>query len=195
MADAEKKSWMAHLPGILGGSAALLAALTTVYVNLRSAAHESPAAAAPANAAKADTPATTNALPSKVVLRLDRIRVDNDGSFGTTDWTFEVDADGNPLYSLPVKSLDDREGQNLRMIPAGAPASGTLTLSDAASIAVAIKGWKQGLLHGAGAPDVTGQAWLANGMYTVKVEAKSPAAGKAAFVFYFSVTPVAGARK
>ena len=31
----ERKPRLAHLPGILGGSAALIAALTTVYANLR----------------------------------------------------------------------------------------------------------------------------------------------------------------
>lgn len=200
--ETEKKSWMAHLPGIMGGSAALIAALTTVYVNLRSAPHENagaaPVAAAqtPANASAA-APASALARPqsTKMVLRLDRIRTENDGSLGTTDWVFEVDANGNPLYSLPVKSLDDSEGKNLRMIPASASVSSVLEVSNATATAVSVKGWKHGLLGAGGAPDVTGEGWLSSGIDTVTVAAKSAKPDRAGFVFYFSASEPAGASK
>ena len=201
MGEAEKKPWMAHLPGILAGSAALVAAMTTIYVNVRNAAPDS-AKITPvsvqensvATATSTQAPASINKT-SKVALRLERIRVDNDGSLGTTDWTFEIDADGTPLYSLPIKSLDDREGKNLRMIPANAAASGMFEVSNARPVAVAVKGWKHGLLSGAGAPDVTGQGWLSSSVDTVTVAAKSAQAGRAAFVFYFSASEIADARK
>lgn len=198
MAEVEKKTWMTHLPGILGGSAALIAALTTIYVNLHNASREN--ASVPAAAAQTVPVATPTTVPEaaksrKVALRLERIRVDNDGSFGTTDWTFEIDADGTPLYSLPARSLDDREGKNLRMIPPGMPASAVLDVSDARAVAVSVKGWKHGLIGGVGAPDVAGQGWLASGVDTVAVAAKSAEAGRAAFVFYFSAADATGAHK
>jgi hypothetical protein len=198
MAEVEKKSWMTHLPGILAGTAALIGALTTIYVNLRNTAHDAVGVAGvPAQSPPVAARTAADAAPvtSKVALRLQRIRVDKDGSLGTTDWTFEVDADGSPLYSLPVKSLDDREGHNLRMIPADAPASGRFDVSNARAVAVSVKGWKHGLLGGAGAPDVTGEGWLASGVDTVTVAANSTPAGRAAFVFYFSASEIADARK
>jgi len=199
MGDVEKKSWTAHVPGILAGTAALIAALSTIYVNLHNAARESGAGAVAPSSVLAAPATSTSASPtpttSEVALRLQRIRVDNDGSFGTTDWTFEVDADGTPLYSLPVKSLDDREGRNLRMIPASAPASGTVDVSAAKAVAVSVKGWKHGLIGGAGAPDVTGEGWLASGVDTVTIAVNSAEAGRGAFVFYFSAPEIAGAHK
>jgi len=200
MGEVEKKTWTAHLPGILAGSAALIAALSTIYVNLRNTSHDSsnngPAASTTLVAAPTSTPASSPIKTSEVALRLQRIRVDNDGSFGTTDWTFEVDADGTPLYSLPVKSLDDREGRNLRMIPVDAPASGLVDVSDAKAVAVSVRGWKHGLIiGGVGAPDVTGEGWLASGVDKVTVAVKSAEAGRGAFVFYFSAPEIAGAHK
>jgi hypothetical protein len=198
MAEPEKKSWMTHLPGILGGSAALIAALTTVYVNLRNAPRDSEevhVAAASDTAAKAAATTAGPAVvqPTKATLRLERVRVVHDGSVGSTDWIFEIDAGGNPLFSLPLNSLDDRDGQNLRMIPADHSVTGAVLVSDAASTAVSVKGWKRGLLRGAaGVPDVSGQGWLAKGIDSVAVEAKSAQANRGAFVFYFSAARADG---
>jgi len=126
----ERKSRLSHVPGILAGSAALIAALTTVYVNVR---RDDPApAAAAASTAVAGKPVAAVAPPAppeaagpvRRLLTLERIRVENDGSLGTTDWTFEVSAAGEPLYSLTFKTLTDREGQNLVLPPAAARSSG-----------------------------------------------------------------------
>lgn len=201
--EAEKKNWMSHLPGIMGGSAALIAALTTVYVNLRHAPQETASAipvvatAQTSSDASAAAPAAVPSQPAstKVAFRLERILTQNDGSLGTTDWVFEVDAQGTPLYSLPVKSLDDSDGKNLRMIPASTPVSSVLDVSSAGATALSVKGWKHGLLGVGGAPNVTGQGWLSSGVDTVTVEAKSAQAGHAAFVFYFSAAPTDGGRK
>jgi len=198
--ETEKKSWMSHLPGILGGSAALVAALTTVYVNLRNTSQaNAPTAVIATTSSSASAhgsapgSATASASPVKMNLRLERILTRNDGSLGTTDWMFEVSAAGDPLYSLPVKSLDDREGKNLRMIPAGAPVSSVLDVSPAAATSVSIRGWKHGLLGVGGAPDVTGSGWLSSGIDSVTIDAKSTQKGGAEFVFYFSAAEIAGA--
>lgn len=198
--ETEKKSWMSHLPGILGGSAALIAALTTVYVNLRNSTPANPAAVPVATAAStaqisgaAPASAPAHSTPARVALRLDRILTRNDGSLGTTDWVFEVAAAGNPLYSLPVKSLDDREGRNLRMIPASVSVSNPLEISPAAATAVSVKGWKHGLLGVGGPPDVVGSGWLSSGIESVTVTAKSARSDRAEFVFYFSATEIAAA--
>jgi len=103
-----KHSKLGQLTGVIAASAALIAAVSTAYVNLRSqpapaSAPESAAAAVPGSAASA-SPAAVAAAPQPValVLRLDRVQVENDGSMGTTDWNFEIRAAREPPFTPPV---------------------------------------------------------------------------------------------
>jgi hypothetical protein len=195
----EKKSRLSHLPGILGGSAALVAALTTVYVNVRrdehAAASSTPAAltAVVATAVKPDivepvVPAPP-AGPMRRVLRLERLRVENDGSLGTTDWTFEISAAGEPQYSLTLKSLNDREGQNLMQPPEKMRTSATIETAAGAPVEVTVKGWKRNLIPGATAPDIVGTGQPAAGASTFPVRAKAEQDGGADITLYFSLEP------
>jgi hypothetical protein len=202
MTTEHKNSRLAHLPAILGGSAALIAALTTVYVNLR---HERAPAAEAADAAvqsqPAPAPAPADAVaaglgaapaqpaaPRVMRLRLDRVQVDNDGSLGSTDWTFQVSADDKPLFAVPMPSLDDSPGENLaRPADAGA-ASAEVELPAGRNLEISVNGWKKGLLPGTRG-EVSGKAWLATGINGTVVTLKSGKPKGAEFVLYFSAAP------
>lgn len=195
-AEGEKKSPLSHVPGILAGSAALIAALTTVYVNVRNGnREEAPAVPVRVATATAKPPVEVAKSPVQVVLHLDRVRTQNDGSMGSTDWTFEVNAAGDPLFSVPFKSLTDREGDNLA-VPADAEhAAGKFELPASAPVVVAIRGWKRGWLPGEDVPDVIGQGRLVQGVSTLSIEVKSDKPDGADFVLYFSVTPAEGGQR
>src|SRR5687767_120949 len=105
MSNEPKNSRVAHVPAILAGSAALIAAVSTLYVNLRGDAPSSPPpaavvqpVAAPVEAAAASVPAPPAPLaPQVMTVRLDRVQVERDGSVGSTDWSFQVNANDKPL--------------------------------------------------------------------------------------------------
>ncbi len=186
MADNDKKP-IAHLvPAILTGAAALIASLTAVYVNVRGdkAADKTQAVVA---AQKDDVVATDKPLPplpsDRLQLHLDRIAVEHDGSIGTTDWRFAVEADGQPLFVFQQDDLDDTGGRNIvnpkdiqavLRLPAGQ--RGKLT----------IKGWRGSRLRLIeGDADVTGEGAVGDGaLAPIPVKAMKDSAG--AFVFYFS---------
>lgn len=199
----EKKSRLSHLPGILGGSAALIAALTTVYVNVRKDDHSpAPTVSSAAAATAAAKPDIVQSLvppapagPVRRVLQLQRLRVENDGSLGTTDWTFEISAAGEPQYSLTFKSLNDREGQNLTPPPPGARVSAEIETAAGAPVEVSVKGWKRSLMPGATAPDIVGTGSPAAGASTFSVHAVSGQDGGPDITLYFSLTAVEQGRE
>lgn len=193
--DNERKSRLSHVPGILAGSAALIAALTTVYVNVRKDEPAPPATTASAVAdGKPVVPAAPTTVPEPAgpvrrLLTLERIRVENDGSLGTTDWTFEVSAAGEPLYSLTFKSLNDREGQNLVLPPADARSSAHFDTAPGAAVDVGVKGWKRSLLPGAAVPDIIGLGHVEPGTTSFPVRVTSDEDGGPEITLYFSLAP------
>ncbi|TWI05018.1 hypothetical protein IP90_01160 [Luteimonas cucumeris] len=184
MADNDKKP-VAHLvPAILTGTAALIASLTAVYVNVRGdrATDKAPVPIVVAANDAASKPLP--ALPSdKVQLQLDRIAVQHDGSIGTTDWRFAVEADGQPLFVFQQDDLDDTGGRNVA-IPEDVQA--TLRLPSGQRAKLTIKGWRGSRLRLIeGAPDVTGEGAIGDGaLAPIPVKATKDSNG--AFVFYFS---------
>jgi len=191
-----KKHWAAHAPAILTASAAFIAALTSVYINVRGdkpapvpvvAAQTMPAAVPSSNAM---TPATN--LPGKariVDLQLDRMRVDNDGSMGTTDWTFEIQNGERSLFSVPFKALADKAGENIVAPKDAALARAKITITDQSLPEIVVRGWKQSWSGKANTPDVIGKAKLNAGDDSLVVEVKSEKTGGPAFVLYFN-TPI-----
>jgi hypothetical protein len=182
-----RKPALQHVPAILTGSAALIAALTTVYVNVRGnkdeSAQQAPAAAsaaAPATPATPTTPASNT--PERVRLALDRIAVEHDGSPGTTDWRFTVEADGEPLFAFQQDELDDQGGRN---VANPADAAGALRLAGKPAHIV-VKGWRGSWFKSGSAPDASGEGVLmpSGNIQPLRVQAQKPEAG--AFVFYFS---------
>ena len=193
MSNEPPKSRMAHVPSILAGTAAVIAAASTLYVNLRDDATPEPAstsvAAPPGRAAPASDKAAAS-QPQRMLLRLDRVQVDNDGSAGDTDWTFQVSVDGDPLFSLAMPSLSDKPGENLARPADAEQASGEVLLPAGQNVALTVNGWrKKGWLPGSRA-EVTGRAWLASGFNKSTVTLKADQPKGAQLVLYFSAVPV-----
>jgi hypothetical protein len=185
-----RKPVIQHVPAILTGSAALIAALTTVYVNVRgdrqASAQPAAATAAPATIATiaaAPTPAAP-AAAQRVRLAVERIAVEHDGSPGTTDWRFTVEADGEALFAFQQDGLDDQGGRN---VANPADAAGVLRLSGK-PVHVVVKGWRGSWFRMGSAPDATGEGVLSpsGAIPPLRVQAAKPQAG--AFVFHLSAT-------
>jgi hypothetical protein len=191
------RSPLAHLPGILAAVAALVAAVSTLYVNMHngsatpsaeaSAQVAAPPATTPAPAGAA-APDVKEAAPAPMQLRLDRVLVENDGSLGTTDWTFEVSAAGEPRFTLPLRSLSDKPGENLVHPPQPAQATSELSLPTNTQLRIEVKGWKRGFLAGSKA-EVAGSGWISarDGKASVHVAGAKPASP--AFTAYFVLVP------
>jgi hypothetical protein len=163
-----------------------------VYVNVRDREPATP----PAVVAPATPPRTADATPvrdapkavDRWTLRVDRIAVEHDGSPGTTDWRFTVEADGDALFAFQQDDLDDTGGRNVA-VPKDA--EGVLRLEGRPGARIVVKGWR-GRLFGLGrAPDATGEGLVsANGAIgAIRVAATAPEGG--AFVFHLSADPAA----
>ncbi|MEO8001017.1 MAG: hypothetical protein ABI644_04015 [Arenimonas sp.] len=194
-----KKHWVAHTPSILTGLAALTAALTTVYVNVRNdksaaaiVSHAAPAAGAEPQAGSVVELPSVNSLPAKQLnrsldLQLDRVRVDNDGTMGTTNWTFDIKGDERSLFSVPFKSLTDKAGANIVAPEPAAVTHARLTVGAGNMPVISVRGWKQAWSGKAQMPDVTGQVKLNPDDDGFVIEAKSEKAGGPSFVLYFNI--------
>jgi hypothetical protein len=188
------QSHLRHLPGILVAATALIAAVSTLYVNLRGSAatvEHRPAVAAAARVAPASIPKPAVEAPPQpmpMLLRLDRVQVENDGSVGTTDWTFEISAAGEPRFTLALPSLSDKPGENLVHPPEAAQAMAEMALAPNEQLRIEVKGWKHGFLPGSTA-EITGSAWIGakEGKASVHVAGGKPKAP--AFTLYFVIAP------
>lgn len=187
-----KKPTLQHVPAILTGAAALIASLTAVYVNVRGDRNTPPpvAAIAPAtpHVVAQAKPATETPKPvDRYTITVDRIAVEHDGSPGTTDWRFTVEADDDALFAFQQDDLDDTGGRNVA-VPKDA--SGVLRLEGRPGARIVIQGWR-GRLFGLGrAPDATGEGRLSagGGIGAIRVAASEPEGGT--FVFHLSADPV-----
>lgn len=186
MANNDKKPTAHLVPAVLTGLAALIAALTGVYVNLR----DDKSAAAPVAQTQSKTPAAIAAPQPKserLRLQLDRIAVQHDGSIGTTDWRFAVEANGQPLFVFQQDDLDDAGGRNV-----ATPKDIGAVLRPLAGQPnrIAIKGWRGSRFRlSPGAPDVEGEGLLGDGGAVAPIAVKARAAAAGEFVFYFSASP------
>ncbi len=190
-----KKHWIAIAPSLLTGLAALIAALTTVYINVRNdktapaistpaasvAATPAPVAETVASAIKPSSPQT------KIVgIQLERLRVDNDGSMGTTDWTFDVQNGERSLFSVPFKALADNAGDNIVVPKDASLARAKVTATTGGTQEIIVRGWKQTWSGKAKTPDVIGHAKLNADDESLVIEVKSEKVGGPAFVLYFN---------
>jgi hypothetical protein len=192
VADNEKKPVITHLPAILTGSAALLAALTTVYINIRNDLKDD-AATPPAVVAEAkpvETKPEQPALPQQLRLQLQRVAVQRDGAVGTADWRFAIEADGQPLFAFEQESMTSEGGRNIVVVPEDRDAHATLELMPGKRIPVTIKGWRSGWFKKSD-PVVLGEGVLAGSGPLAPIMVKAADEGKGAFTFYFSATPEA----
>lgn len=184
MADNDKKPFVHLLPAILTGSAALIASLTAVYVNLRHDHDSPPPPAAVQPAAVATPAAVAETGPRKLRLRLDRVAVRHDGTVGTTDWRFAVEVDGQPLFVFQQDDLDDTGGRN---VAHPQDAEGEVELAPDRPLRVEVKAWRGSRLRLVeGEPDASGEGVLRGaGAMAPLVVAAGPAE-KGEFVLYFS---------
>jgi len=186
-----KKPVLHQLPAILTGAAALIASLTAVYVNVRGDRNATPAAQTTQAQAAAKPEA---AKPAKETPRaidrwhvgVDRIAVEHDGSPGTTDWRFTVEADDDALFAFQQDDLDDTGGRNVA-VPKDA--GGSLRLEGRDGVRITIKGWRGRLLGLGGAPDAVGEGRMSKSgaIGPIRVAAPDPSGG--AFVFHLSADP------
>jgi len=189
-----KHSKAAQLTGVMAAAAALIAAVSTAYVNLRSQPAPVPApgpvaVTAPAPAASASSAAVAIAQkPVAMVLRLDRLQVENDGSMGTTDWNFEVSAAGEPRFTLPMRSLNDKPGHNLVRPPSPDDAATELHLASDQQLKVDVRGWRDGLLGNPGT-EISGSGWISGKADKLSVHVGGDAAKSPAFTLYFTLAP------
>ncbi|NUS39907.1 MAG: hypothetical protein HOQ02_12910 [Lysobacter sp.] len=188
MADNERKPALQHVPAILTGTAALIAALTGVYVNL----HDTRGASAPKAEARPAAPiasATANTAPVPLRVQVERIAVEHDGRLGTTDWRFTVAADGEPLFAFAQDALDDSGGRNV-VVPKDA--QGLLRLAPGKRVHLTVQGWRGGLFGFGAKPIASGEGTLAaaGALAPIRVQAAQPEDG--AFVFHLSAEPVRG---
>lgn len=191
MADNEKKPVISHLPAILTGSAALLAALTTVYINVRNdLKSDVPAPAAiVAEAKPTEARPEQPALPQQLRLQLQRVAVQQDGAVGNADWRFAIEADGQPLFVFEQESMTSEGGRNIVVVSADRDAHATLELPPGKRIPVRIKGWRSGWFKKASEPLVQGEGFVAGPGPLAPIMVTAAAEGKGAFTFYFSAAP------
>jgi len=174
-----------HLPALLTGTAALIAALTGVWVNLRDNRESTQVAPPPVPARHVAVAAPVQSA-GPLRLQVERIAVEHDGSRGTTDWRFTVEADGEPLFAFSQDALDDSGGRNVA-IPKDA--QGLLHPAPGKPVHLVIQGWRGGLLGFGERPVASGEAMLGGaGVLAIRVQAAKPQDG--AFVFHLSAEAV-----
>ena len=189
MSENEKKPVINLLPAIMTGAAALLAALTTVYVNVRNDLKDDPPPVATVTAAPAATPEPAKpAAAKKLHLQLQRVAVQEDGAVGNADWRFAIEADGQPLFVFEQEAMTSAGGRNIVVVGADRAAAADLELKPGKPIAITVKGWRGGWLKKSDEPRVLGEAWLQapGAMAPLLVKAQEEKQG--AFTFYFMVS-------
>ncbi len=190
MADNEKKPVINHLPAILTGSAALLAALTTLYVNIRNDLKgDAPAPVAiVAEAKPVEAKPVQSASPQPLRLQLQRVAVQQDGAVGNADWRFAIEADGQPQFVFEQESMTSEGGRNIVVVGEDREAHATLELMPGKRIPVTIKGWRSGWFKKSD-PVVLGEGVLAGPGPLTPIVVKAADESKGAFTFYFSAVP------
>lgn len=189
--DKEKKPWVGTVPGILTGSAALLAALTTVYVNVRDDVRGKPepvAQAAP-QAPVAQAAPVQPIGPQKLQLTLQRIAVQHDGELGTADWRFAVEAEDQPLFAFEQEALNDEGGRNVVVADDLKKARASLELASGQRIRLTVKAWRSGWFTSSAEPVATGEGVLTAAGAIAPIAVKAVDEKKGAFTFYFSAVP------
>lgn len=194
------KPWYLKLPAKIAATVFFMVALTTLIGNLLeldakrrarslqvapvAAIVAAPAASSPSDIADRD-PASAAPTHARLALQLERIVVLHDGTVGTTDWRFAVEAGGEPLFVLQQDALDDTAGRNVAL-----PAAARTTLDVAAAGAqVTVKAWRGSRLRLPSAePDASGQGSLSRdgAIAPLEVVAADPADGR--FMLHFTAT-------
>lgn len=189
MADNEKKPVINVVPAILTGAAALIAALTTVYVNLRNDLRDEPAPPAVVAGATPDKPEPAKpSQPQTIQLQLQRIAVQQDGAVGNADWRFAVEADGQPLFAFEQDAMTSEGGRNIVVAANDRDANAEIELAPGRPVAITIKGWRGSWFKKADEPLVVGQGWLTSTGALAPITVKAQEEKDGAFTFYLSAS-------
>ena len=196
MNDERKKPWYLQLPAKAAACVVFLVALTTLAGNLmeldeRRRAREQPAPASNPSPAAAAAPAAQPvpaSAPAPVARKLrvavDRITVQDDGSPGTTDWRFLVEADGESLFAFRQDDLDDTADRN---VATPRDVAAMLRVEAGRNVQLTIKGWRGSRFRlPGGDPDAVGQGVLSSDGAIGPVRVAAQEQGAAAFVFHLS---------
>lgn len=194
MSEGNDKRWYTRVPAISVALVAFLVALTTLVNNVREIGGlKDKPQAAPVAAAPAPAPAVKPAAPAaptrySVVLTLEKIEVVNDGTSGSTSWTFDVSAGGQDLFELPSRDYSDAEGSRIVTPRTSDPSMGRVTLVPGQEMLVKIGGRSGGLISKLSA---SGTATLVadRALAPVKVVAADPRDGEFIFHFAAAATP------
>ncbi len=186
MADGDKKPVINLVPAILTGTAALLAALTTLYINVRNDIRPEPSVTAMPDAGMEQR---APAQPLQLRLDLQRIAVQEDGAVGAADWRFAVEADGEPLFAIEQEALNSQGGRNIVVIDDARQAHASLELEQNAPISLVVKGWRSSWMGSGGEPLVFGEGTLSGAGVMGPITVEAADAGKGSFTFYFSAAP------
>ena len=191
MSENEKKPVINLLPAIMTGAAALLAALTTVYVNIRNDLKDDPPPSVTVAAAPVVTPQPAKPAPAKKLhLQLQRVAVQEDGAVGNADWRFAIEADGQPLFAFEQEAMTSAGGRNIVVVGEDRDAHATLELMPGKRIPVTIKGWRSGWFKKSD-PVVLGEGWLTAAGTLAPITVKAQDEKEGAFTFYFTAAPEA----
>ncbi|WP_363797812.1 hypothetical protein ABU614_21890 [Lysobacter firmicutimachus] len=189
----EDKRWYTRVPAISIALVAFLVALTTLINNVREIGgfKEKPAAAPTPAAQPAVTATPAPAKPQApsrytVLLTLQRIEVVNDGTNGSTAWTFDVSAGGEDLFELPARDYSDADDARIVSPRTSDPSMGQVVLVPGQEMPVKISGRSAGLILKAHAG---GSATLRAGQNLPPVRVLAGDNGRdGEFIFHFATT-------
>lgn len=179
-----------RLPTVSVAVLAFLVALSTLVNNVRQWLDSDPPPVAVVTPERAEPAQVDPAsvVPKKLMtlITLERIEVLNDGSAGATAWSFEIEAGGQMLFTLPVRDYSDDERARNVTPRSSDPSIGRVVLVPGQEMLVKVSGTMSGLLRRRSA---AGEATLsaAGRLPPIRVEAGTEGAG-GTFVFHFSTS-------
>lgn len=191
----EDKRWYTRVPAISIALVAFLVALTTLVNNVREIGglKDKPAAKVDTPVATPAAPAVTPAAPKppsrySVLLTLEKIEVVNDGTSGSTTWTFDVSAGGQDLFELPARDYNDSEETREVAPRTSDPSMGRVILVPGQEMLVKISGRTGGLISKLSA---SGTATLVADRPLAPVRVRSADGRDGEFVFHFATVATA----
>ena len=194
MAEPNDKPWYTRLPAVSVGVLAFLVGLTTLANNVRGWLDDDvPAVTAPPSAStNAAEAAPVPVMPTRLTMlvTLERIEVLNDGTVGSTAWSFEIEGGGETLFTLPARDYsDDEPGRNVTPRSSD-PSIGRVVLVPGQEMLIKVSGSMSGLLRGRTAVG-TSTLSAAGHLPPIRVMAGPEGTG-GSFVFHFSAASSAG---
>ncbi|NUO76966.1 MAG: hypothetical protein HOQ32_13235 [Lysobacter sp.] len=186
MSDQQDKPWYTRVPAISVAVLAFLVGLTTLVNNVRDwigSDTKAPAAAAPAKPAMAPASAPQAPRKTAVLLTLKQIEVVDDGTGGSTAWSFEIEGGGEGLFSLASRDYVDTGPEAIALPRPSDPSIARVVLVPGQEMRIKITGHTSGLISRSSA---SGSAKLrADGsLAPIRVTGDNGKAGE--FVFHFA---------